>query len=338
MVALASYGLRPSTEQAFARAVAELRTGSYELGRVVRVERGFAGVVRESLDEALVHVPKSLARAGIEAAPVTGDWVVMDAHKQALIKVLPRLSLCVRRAAGKREQAQAVAANVDVIFVLTGLDGDFNVRRIERYLTVVHESGAQPVVLLTKAGLVPDASARREEVAAVAPGVDVHAIDVKSGIATDAPGRYLGVGVTAALLGSSGVGKSTLANFLLGREAASTREVRAHDSRGKHTTSRRELYLLSEGGVIIDTPGMRELAPWAETDALEGSFSDLIELASRCQFGDCRHASEPGCAVRKAADGGEVDPERLRAFLALHAELTAQRAVPRRFRSGRPPR
>lgn len=338
MASLADYGLRPAIQDAFAAACGELRAAPLELGRVVRVERGFAAIVCEGRDEALLHVPKSLARGGVDATPVTGDWIVCDLARQAVVRVLPRLTACVRKAAGKREEPQAVAANVDFLFILTGLDGDFNVRRIERYLTVVHESGARPVVLLTKAGLCGDVDAPLRAAEAAAPGVPVHAIDVKSGIDCDVPRRYLGPGITIALLGSSGVGKSTLVNFLLGRDVASTQAVRSHDSRGKHTTSRRELYVVPDGGVLIDTPGMRELAPWAEVEALAGSFSDVAALAEGCQFRDCRHGSEPGCAVRAAEADGRLDPARLRAYLTLQAEMSGASVPPRRFRSGRPPR
>ncbi|NUP12146.1 MAG: ribosome small subunit-dependent GTPase A [Polyangiaceae bacterium] len=315
------------------------------LGRVTRVERGFANVVTERMEGAF-HVPKGLLRESdkrraLDQTPVTGDWVVVSTSRQAIERVLPRTTQFVRRAAGKRDEAQVVAANVDVVFLLMGLDGDFNVRRLERYLTLSSESGAKAVVLLTKAGLCSDVPSRVAEVEAVAPGVVIHPIDVVSGIDVDAPLQHVGPGVTAALIGSSGVGKSTLANFLMGTEVAKTREVRAHDERGKHTTSRRELYLLGGGGIVIDTPGMRELALWGETKSLDAAFPDVVEIALGCRFSDCAHGTEPGCAVRAAVRDGALEATRLASYQALAAELEDREgARSRRYprSTDRPPR
>ncbi len=309
------------------------RGRTLELGRVSCVERGFATVLTAD-GEALLHVPKSLVRVA-SAAPVTGDWVAIDRERGAVELVLPRTTQFVRRAAGKRDEAQVVAANADVLLVLMGLDGDFNLRRLERYLTLASESGAEAVVLLTKASLSTDVDACLQAVREVAPGIRVHAIDVVSGLNADVPRSYLKPGVTLALLGSSGVGKSTLANFLMGEAVLRTREVRAHDDRGKHTTTRRELFVLEGGGIVIDTPGMRELALWGDSASLDGSFPDIAEMALGCRFSDCRHGSEPGCAVLAAVASGAVPASRLASYRALAAELEERE---RRARPSRPPR
>ncbi len=288
-------------------------------GRVVRAERGQVVVLAEGGERALI-IPGSLKAP--ELAPTTGDWVVAS-ERGAVEAVLPRTSVFRRRAAGLRTEAQVVAANVDVAFVLTGLDGDFNLRRIERYLTLVGESGARAVVLLTKAGGCAPRDERVSQAKAVAPGADVHAIDVVDGIAEDAPLAYLGPGVTAAVLGSSGVGKSTLVNHLMGRGVAKTNEVRERDDRGKHTTTRRELFVLPGGGAIIDTPGMRELAVWGDAGSLEASFPDVVELSAACRFRDCRHRAEPGCEVRAAIGRGALTEARLASYSSLAAEIAA---------------
>jgi ribosome biogenesis GTPase len=267
----------------------------------------------------VAHVPTRVADA---RTPVVGDWVLVDlrADPPVIQRVLDRRTSVVRKSAGRRTQAQSIAVNVDVVFVVTGLDGDFNLRRIERYLALVFDSGARPVVLLTKAGLCADVEERRLAAESVAPGVDVHAIDVLAGIGADVPGRYLGAGVTAALVGSSGAGKSTLLNHLVGERRMDTGAVRRGDDRGRHTTTHRELFWLPEGGAIIDNPGMRELGLWLENDGLAHAFSDIEEIASGCRFGDCTHRHEPGCAVVAAVEDGELAPERLEGFLDLQAE------------------
>jgi ribosome biogenesis GTPase len=287
--------------------------------RVIRAERGQVATLGE-MGERVSVVPGSL-KAG-EGAPTTGDWVVLS-DRGAVLRVLPRRTRFVRRAAGLRTEAQVVASNVDVAFVLTGLDGDFNPRRIERYLTLVAESGARPVVLLTKAAACADREARLTQARDVAPGADVHAIDVVDGIEADAPRAYLAAGVTAAVLGSSGVGKSTLVNHLMGQNVAKTKEVREHDDRGKHTTSRRELHLLPGGGAIIDTPGMRELSIWGDASSLRAAFPDVVDLEAACRFRDCRHAREPGCAVRAAVERGLLAEQRLESYQGLLAEIEA---------------
>jgi ribosome biogenesis GTPase len=306
--------------------------------RVARVAADWCELSTAS-GELRAHVPATVAA---ETQPVVGDWVLLDcsADDAVVRRVLERRTQIVRQTAGRRTTAQVIAANVDVAFVVTGLDGDFNLRRLERYLTLVHDSGAMPVVLLTKASLCDDVVARLEDARSVCLGVDVHAIDVIAGIEAEVPASYLGRGITAALVGSSGAGKSTLLNHLLGQERMTTAEVRDGDDRGRHTTSHRELFWLPTGGAVIDNPGMREIQLWLEGDGLDRTFSDLDELAAGCRFSDCTHLREPGCAVRAAVERGDLDPARLDSFHRLQAEIEAterrrspaeQRAHERRF-------
>jgi ribosome biogenesis GTPase len=289
------------------------------LGRVSRADRGYAHVIDET-GERLVAVPKGLTRDP-STAPVTGDWAELDPHRGALRRILPRHSAIVRRAAGRRAIAQVVAANVEVAFVVMGLDGDFNPRRVERYLALVRDTSIVPVVLLTKAAIASEVSAKVDAVLGVAPGLDVHAIDVVAGMNAEAPLRYLERGRTAVLLGSSGVGKSTLVNHLLGDARVRTAAVRQHDDRGKHTTTSRELHELPSGGVVVDTPGMRELALFEEQGSLEASFPDVLVLAEACRFRDCRHVAEPACAVRASVEAGTLSSDRLAGFVRLRDEL-----------------
>ena len=256
--------------------------------------------------------------------PTVGDWVALSRHEEnrAIIHaLLPRQSAFVRNAAGKETQEQVVAANIDTVFIVTGLDDNYNLRRIERYLTLAWESGAVPVLLLNKCDLCPELEARIAEVSALAIGTSVHAVSAKDGQGLDALGAYLSQGKTAAFLGSSGVGKSSIINRLLGEERLATNEVSDAASRGRHTTTHRELLLLPNGGIVIDTPGMRELQVWGDDQGLHQVFDDIEELAAECRFRDCGHQSEPGCAVRAAIDNGTLDTGRFQSYLKLKKEL-----------------
>ncbi len=257
--------------------------------------------------------------------PVVGDWVVIvrqpGEDKATIRTVLPRKTRFSRRAAGDLTVEQVVAANIDVVFLVTGLDANFNLRRIERYLVLARESGARPVILLTKSDLADDAADDVQQVQALAADVPVHAISVRTPHGVDAVRQYLARGVTTALLGSSGVGKSTLINTLAGSDILRTGEVRLTDSRGRHTTSNRELILLPGGGMIIDTPGMRELQLWDVSGGLTDTFDDVEALAARCHFTTCRHVDEPRCAVLHAIAEGRLDPDRLDSYQKLQAEL-----------------
>ena len=256
--------------------------------------------------------------------PTIGDWVALEpfARDRGVIHaVLERRSAFIRKAAGPATEAQVVAANVDTVFIVTGLDGNFNIRRIERYLTAAWNSGASPVIVLNKCDLRGDLAEVIADVEAIALGTPVTAVSARDGSNVDSLRRHVGPGKTAALIGSSGAGKTTLINRLLGRDRLPAGPVRESDSRGRHTTSRRELIALPDGALLIDTPGMRELQLWADEDSLARAFDDVEEIAARCRFVDCRHESEPGCAVREALANGRLDQRRLESYLKQRREV-----------------
>src|SRR5581483_1381623 len=255
--------------------------------------------------------------------PVVGDWVAarIVGPGQAIVDaVLPRRTLFSRRAAGRREDQQPIAANIDVVFLVCGLDGDFNLRRLERYLTLAAESGASPVIVLNKADTCADLAARIEETAEVAASAPIVACSARNAEGLDELGTFLGDGRTVALLGSSGVGKSTILNRLLGEERFRTNEVRESDSRGRHTTTHRELVALPQGGALIDTPGMRELQLWASQESVEATFDEIAGIAAGCRFRDCSHNGEAGCAVADAVARGEIGEDRMASYRKLMAE------------------
>ena len=279
-------------------------------------------VVYAADGERRARLPGRAHHEGVEVA--VGDWVALD--EDGLVRaVLPRRSAIVRNAAGRAVDRHVLAANVDVAFLVTSFGPDLEPRRLERYLTAVWESGASPVIVLTKLDLEPDPDPALLEVESVAVGVPVHAVSALTGEGCDAVAAYLRPGVTAVLLGSSGVGKSTLVNLLAGRELLRTQPVRADDGAGRHTTTHRELVLLPGGGLVIDTPGLRELQLWdGDTRGFEEAFADVEELAAACRFNDCAHLHEPGCAVLAAVDDGTLPLDRLRSYRKLERELRAQ--------------
>jgi ribosome biogenesis GTPase len=317
----------------FRNAFAELNDPDLAPARVVRASRDFATV--HTGDRELDVRVAPWARREAHPWPVAGDWVAVDVPRELLEHVLPRSRAFVRQAAGRRVEEQVIAANVDVALILMGLDADYNLRRLERYLTLAHQSATRPVVLLTKAGLCDQREERVLEVQHIAGPVPVHAIDVVSGLEPEAARAHVTPGITAALLGSSGVGKSTLANYLLGYERVRTNPVRAHDQRGRHTTTHRELFFLPGGGALVDTPGMRELRLWADESALDETFADVAELARRCRFRDCRHDGEPGCAMKDTLSDARIEHYRaLRREIDAHELRRSEhqhRAAGRRF-------
>jgi ribosome biogenesis GTPase len=260
-----------------------------------------------------------------EELPAVGDWVALKPvpgeQRGVIQSVLPRRSCFVRKVAGARTEQQIVGANIDTVFLVTSLNQDFKLRRIERYLTLAWESGSRPVVVLSKADLCMDVDAKVALAANVAREVPVHAVSVVDGSGVDSLSQYLRSGETVALLGSSGVGKSSLANFFLGFDRQVVKEIRQSDDRGQHATRRRELILLKEGGLLLDTPGMRELQLWEGSEGVQNTFDEIEELALSCYFGDCQHDSEPRCAVRDALADGRLDRERLESYLKLQSEL-----------------
>jgi ribosome biogenesis GTPase len=259
-----------------------------------------------------------------ELRAIVGDWVALDAPRTHILELLPRRALLKRGAAGEHHKLQLIAANVDHVIVVVGLDDDFNPRRIERYLVVIQASGATPVLVLTKADKFPDLQGALDALAALnLEGVPVHAVNAKDPESLLPLHVYLGPGKSAVLVGSSGAGKSTLTNTLLGTEKMKTKAVRATDSRGRHTTTHRVLLPLPQGGCLIDTPGMRELKLSGDEDLAEGGFEDVEALAGHCRFSDCGHTNEPGCAVNAAIEAGELTEERYAHYCKLRDERDA---------------
>ncbi|MBN2574407.1 MAG: ribosome small subunit-dependent GTPase A [Deltaproteobacteria bacterium] len=294
--------------------VAAQHRGAYEVWSETGAGRAeLAGRLRLELEDA--------------ASPAVGDWVVVkdtpDAdHTTVIERVLTRRTVFTRGTAGREARAQVVAANVDLVFVVCGLDADFNVRRIERYLSRIHASGAEPAVILNKADLCEDLAGHVSEVESHCIGAPILVTSALRCAGIEALRACIRDGTTVALVGSSGAGKSTLVNALLGEHHMRTGEVRQSDGRGCHVTTHRQLALLPSGGLLLDTPGMRELQ-LVDEDGLDAVFADIAALASRCRFRDCRHETEPGCAVKQAVESGELDADRLEHFRKLEREAQA---------------
>ncbi len=263
----------------------------------------------------------SLAGALRDDRPAVGDFVELNEEHTRIEHVIPRRTALVRQAAGQRTQAQVIAANIDVVFVVTSMNDEFNESRLERYIAVAWESGATPVVVLNKADLADDPDAFLDRAKRVALGVDVIALTaVNDGGATAIMG-YLQAGKTYVLVGSSGVGKSTIVNAIIGEAVQDTGGIREDDDEGRHTTTRRDLIVLSEGrGILIDTPGMRELQLWDAEEGIAAAFEDIERLAAACRFRDCHHDGEPGCAIAQALQSGDLDARRLANYQKLQRE------------------
>jgi ribosome biogenesis GTPase len=311
-----------------ATAFASQAGAGHEAGRILIEDRGSylvgtaAGDVRATVSGRFRFDAELDGPAGF---PVVGDWVILqstgDPEHRLVQGLLPRRTAVIRRAPVDRSVAeQVLAANVDLLLIVTSLNHDLNPRRLERYLALAWSSGAEPVVVLNKADLAEDVGAAVARVEALAGGVPVHAVSAVTGFGLDALAARLVDGRTVALIGSSGVGKSTLVNLLAGEVVEATGEVREDDARGRHTTSRRHLVRVPGRGLILDTPGMRELGLADDDGGLDATFADIDELAAGCRFGDCGHESEPGCAVRRAIADGSFDPARLASRRKLDRE------------------
>jgi ribosome biogenesis GTPase len=257
--------------------------------------------------------------------PAVGDWVAVrpqaTGEMGTILAILPRKSAFSRNAAGKAVNEQVVATNIDNVLIVTDLDQDFNLRRIERYITLVYNSGAGPVVVLNKTDLSADVETAILQTQDVSPGVPVYALSAGEDQGIEQLVDHLGHGKTVAFLGSSGVGKSTIINRLLGEDRMEVGEVREADGKGRHTTTHRELVALPDGGAVIDTPGMREIQVWGDEDGLADAFPEIDELAAACHFRNCRHDSEGGCAVREALDSGGLNTARFDSYMKLRAEF-----------------
>jgi len=300
-----------------------LRTPGSEAGRVT-ADYGQELTVALAAGE-VAAAPSPRLAEGPRAT--VGDWVLAapggprGLHR--IDRVLTRRSALVRKAAGAATAQQALAANVDLVFIVMGLDGDANVRRLERWVAAVWESGAAPVVLLNKADIAEDAAAWLAAAVDAAPGAAVHLVSAVTGAGVAVIGELLGGGRTGVLVGSSGVGKSTLVNLLLGDARQRIAAVRARDHRGRHCTTTRELFVLAGGGCLIDGPGIRELQLWSDDGGLDAAFADIAALATECRFRDCRHDGEPGCAVAAAVAAGRLDAARVRSFHKLRREIAS---------------
>jgi ribosome small subunit-dependent GTPase A len=299
---------------------AELPAGSVP-ARVSRVDRGRLSVLTAD-GESRVHPGAALYDESGLSGPAVGDWVAV--RGEFAVAVLPRTSAFVRTVAGRTSAAQVVAANLDTVLVVDSLSGEARLRRVERYLAVAWSSGATPVVVLTKADLCEDVAAVVEQVREDALGVEVLAVSSVTGDGVDAVRALLPPGRTGAMVGPSGVGKSSLVNALSGETIADTGEIRESDGRGRHTTTARELHLLPGGGLLVDTPGMRELALYDDGEGVDTAYADVTALAADCRFRDCQHRTEPGCAVAAAIEDGSLDPARYSAWRKLQAEAHRQ--------------
>ncbi len=310
----------------FADAFAAFAESGYSVGRVVLEHKNTYWLLGEEGEIQAKLAGKFRYRAmGKHDFPAIGDWVVikvMAGESKAVIQaILPRRTKFSRKAAGDETTEQIIAANIDTAFLVVGLDADFNLRRIERYLINIRESGANPVIILNKADICDDVLERVKETESIALGVTVLITSAKTKAGLEGLRKFLGEGRTVALVGSSGVGKSTIINALVGENIQKTQEVHCGSGRGRHATTRRELIVLPSGGMVIDTPGMRELQLWCGSKGILETFEDIELLAKDCYFRDCRHENEPNCAVKTALDTGSLSAQRLYNYRKMQKEL-----------------
>ncbi|MEW9125026.1 MAG: ribosome small subunit-dependent GTPase A [Thermotaleaceae bacterium] len=290
-----------------------------------RIIADYGQMLRIAVESKEILVNRPGKKLDKEVQLAVGDWVALKSIAESEFPciqfVLRRKTKFSRAAAGVEVKEQIIASNVDTVFLIQSLNKDFNMRRLERYLIAAWESGAMPVIVLTKADCCDNVADKMDLVYSTAPGVEVYAISCVTGEGIENLKKYLIPGKTVALLGSSGVGKSTLVNTLAGKELLKTQEIREDDSKGRHTTTHRELLLLPQGGLILDTPGMRSLALWEAEIGMEIMFGDVEELTTLCRFSDCNHENEPGCAVREALDTGKLEKKRWESWLKLQKEM-----------------
>lgn len=312
-------------DEHFAMQFADYEPDDFVPLRIIRDNRTNYSALGENGELICELSGKFRYRAGSKSEyPTVGDWVVASIRKgedkATIHSLLSRKNTFSRKVPGEVTDEQVVAANIDTVFIVTGLDQNFNLRRIERYLSLAWETGSSPVILLNKSDLCDDCETRIAEVQSIAFGVDVIALSVKEDSGLEALDEYTKNGCTVAFFGSSGVGKSSIINRLLGNDYMKVNEVSKAGGKGKHTTTHRELLILPGGGMVIDTPGMRELQIWGDEDGFKQAFDDIEQLASMCQFRDCTHTNEPGCMIREALASDSLTSERFNSYLKLKKE------------------